>query len=420
MDVSLLLPIMVTCVGLYLMIRLRFFFVLHPVRTAGEFLSSVSDRGARRSLFLALAGTLGVGNIFGVAAGIMIGGAGSLFWLFISSFFAMVIKYTETLLVFSEDIDRGGTSALLSRVFRRAGKLLSPLYAGFMLLLSLFMGCAMQTAAVIDVTASALSLHPAVSLFLLAILLLFAIIGGAKKIESITEIIIPMTTIIYILGCFSVIFANISKIPSVVNSIISSAFNIRSVASGGIGFLAVREGFARGILSNEAGVGTSAMAHSRSRGREPHRAGLFAMCEVFFDSMLLCMLTGFVILLSVPDISLFKTPMSLVSYAFSSALGSISDAILPILILSFAYATLICWYYYGRECAELYFPCIRPAFPIIFVLFAFGSSFVASSFLLYVIDILLTLMSIMTLSAIIKRTPDIVKIQWCSQRKNPD
>ena len=153
------------------------------------------------------------------------------------------------------------------------------------------------------------------------------------------------------------------------------------------------------------------MAHSRSRGREPHRAGLFAMCEVFFDSMLLCMLTGFVILLSVPDISLFKTPMSLVSYAFSSALGSISDAILPILILSFAYATLICWYYYGRECAELYFPCIRPAFPIIFVLFAFGSSFVASSFLLYVIDILLTLMSIMTLSAIIKRTPDIVKIQ---------
>ena len=183
---------------------------------------------------------------------------------------------------------------------------------------------------------------------------------------------------------------------------------------------AIREGFARGILSNEAGVGTSAMAHSRSRGREPHRAGLFAMCEVVFDSLLLCLLTGFAILLAVPDISSFRTPMSLVSHAFSSVLGGISDFVLPILILAFAYATVICWYFYGRECTEMYFPRIRAAFPVAFVLFAFASSLLASDFLLYVIDILLTLMSIMTLSAIIKRTPDIVKIQQRSQRKNPE
>lgn len=420
MDVSLLLPIMVTCVGLYLMIRLRFFFVLHPVRTAGEFLSSASDRGARRSLFLALAGTLGVGNIFGVAAGIMIGGAGSLFWLFISSLFAMVIKYAETLLVFSEDIDRGGTSALLSRVFRRAGRLLSPLYAAFMLLLSLFMGCAMQTAAVIDVSVSTLSLHPAVSLFILIILLLPAILGGARKIESITEIIIPLTTLIYIICCFFAIFANLSRLPAAINGILSSAFNIKSAAGGCIGFLTVREGFARGILSNEAGVGTSAMAHSRSREREPHGAGLFAMCEVVFDSMLLCMLTGLAILVTVPDISTGRTPMSLVSVAFSSVLGGLSDIILPILILAFAYATLICWYFYGRECADIYFPRVSPAFPFVFVLFAFASGFLTSDFILYVIDILLTLMSIMTLSAIIKKTPDIVNIHRGRKRKNPD
>ena len=420
MDISLLLPIMVTLVGLYLMVKLRFFFVIHPVRTAGEFIDSLSDRGARRSLFLALAGTLGVGNIYGVAAGIMIGGAGSLFWMFISSFFAMAIKYAETLLVFNENIDRGGTSALLSRVFCGAGRILSPLYAFLMLLLSLFMGCAMQTSAVIDVSSSALSIHPNVSLLILVILLLPAVIGGVGKIEKITEITIPMTTIIYIICSLIVIFAHLSRLPAVITDIISSAFDIRSAAGGGIGFLAIREGFARGILSNEAGVGTSAMAHSRSRGREPHRAGLFAMCEVVFDSLLLCLLTGFAILLAVPDISSFRTPMSLVNYAFSSVLGGISDFVLPILILAFAYATVICWYFYGIECTEMYFPRIRAAFPVAFVLFAFASSLLASDFLLYVIDILLTLMSIMTLSAIIKRTPDIVKIQQRSQRKNPE
>ena len=112
--------------------------------------------------------------------------------------------------------------------------------------------------------------------------------------------------------------------------------------------------------------------------------------------------------------------MSLVSVAFSSVLGGLSDIILPILILAFAYATLICWYFYGRECADIYFPRVSSAFPFVFVLFAFASGFLTSDFLLYVIDILLTLMSIMTLSAIIKKTPDIVNIHRGRKRKNPD
>ena len=369
MDFSLVLPVLVTAVGLYLLIRLRFFFIIHPIRTLKEFIGGLDDREARRSFFLALAGTLGVGNIFGVSAGIMIGGAGSLFWLFISSFFAMIIKYAETLLVFDGNIERGGMSALLGKVFGKAGKIISPTYAFFMLLLAFFMGSAMQSGALVDVAEQTLSIHPIITIFILVILLIPCLAGGTRKIENITEIVIPLTTIIYILMCLIVIFKNLSRIPCVINLIISSAFNFKSVIGGGISFLAVREGFARGILSNEAGVGTSAMAHSRSKGRSPHVAGLFAMCEVIFDSTLLCMLTGIAILLAVPDISAFSTPMSLVSAAINSAIGDFSIVLLPLVILAFAYATIICWYFYGRECASLYFPIIKKLYPYIFISF---------------------------------------------------
>ena len=139
MSISGLLPFMVGGVGIYLLFRLRFFYILHLIRTVREIASALRDRDSRRSLALALAGTLGVGNIFGVGAGLMIGGPGCLFWLLVSSFFAMVIKYAETLLAF--DIKgRRGFSDLLRPPF-------SLIYAVLIVLLSLFMGSAMQSAA---------------------------------------------------------------------------------------------------------------------------------------------------------------------------------------------------------------------------------------------------------------------------------
>ena len=419
MDLSLILPILVSLAGLYLLIRLRFFYILHPIKTAREFTLALKSRDARRSLFLALAGTLGVGNIFGVSAGIMIGGAGSLFWLFISTFFAMIIKYAETLLVFEGGISEGGMASLLKKVFCKSGRILSPLYACLMLLLSLFMGSAMQSVAVIDVAEQTLSASPFITAFILLVLLIPCFMGGARKIENITEIVIPLTTIIYILMCLTVIFKNFTRIDEVVNEIFFSAFNFKSALGGGISFLAVREGFARGILSNEAGVGTSAMAHSRSQGRTPHVAGLFAMCEVVFDSSILCMLTGIAILLSVPDISAYSTPMALVSAAFYSSLGGLSGIILPLVILAFAYSTLICWYFYGRECASIYFPTVSGIYPALFIAFILLSRAIRSDFLLYVIDILLLLMSIMTLSAILKKSPRITEISSL-HLKNPE
>ncbi len=421
MDFSLILPILVTAVGLFLLVKLRCFFILHPLTTAKELIVALQDREARRSFFLALAGTLGVGNIFGVAAGLMIGGAGSLFWLFLSTFFAMIIKYAETLLVFDERISRGGMSRLLKKVFpSRKGAVMSRLYATLMLLLALFMGSAMQSAAFVDVTWQTLHIHPALSSFILVIILLPCLVGGVSKIEKITEIIIPLTTIIYIMMCLVVVFCNFSRLGEVINMIISSAFSFEGALGGGISFLAVKEGFARGILSNEAGVGTSAMAHARSQGRSPHVAGLFAMCEVIFDSSLLCMLTGFAILLSVPDVTAFSTPMSLVGYAIYSVLGDFASLLLPFVILSFAYATIICWYFYGRECTSLYFPFLNKVYPFAFVFCIVISRAFRSDFLLYTVDVLLLWMSIMTLSAIIKRHPRISEISPHMKTKKPE
>ncbi|MBO7195705.1 MAG: alanine:cation symporter family protein [Clostridia bacterium] len=417
MLVSLFLPIIVTLAGLYLLIKFRFFFVRHPIRTAKSFISALSDRDTRRSFFLALAGTLGVGNIFGVAAGIMIGGPGSIFWLFLSGIFSMIIKYAETLLVFDSGIERGGMSAVFKRIFGKAGHSMSILYALLTLFLSLSMGSAMQSAAVIDVARQGLSVHPITSLVILVVLLIPCIAGRSEKIESITEIVIPMTTIIYILMCFAVIFINFTRIHDVINLIISSAFSFRS-AAGGMTFLMVKEGFARGILSNEAGAGTSAMAHSRSRNRSSHTAGLFAMSEVFFDSTLLCTLTGISILLSVPDLNDFKTPMALVNAAFSG-IGKGASSLLPFIILAFAYSTLICWYYYGSECVGIHFPLFKRVYPIAFLLTVIFSAFISSTLMISVIDILLLFMTLMTLSAILKQSSRLACVSF-SQQKNPE
>lgn len=419
MLLSFLLPFLVAGVGLFLLFRLRFFYILHPIRTSKEVFSELKKREVRRSFFLALAGTLGVGNIFGVSAGIIIGGPGSIFWLFISSIFAMIIKYSETLLVFDLGIERGGMAAAIKSAFIKSGKYLSMICALFTLLLSFLMGAAMQGKALIDVAYQSLAINPYISLAILLILLTPCLFGNGKKIESITEVIIPLTTIIYIIMCFGVVFANFSRLGDVIVLIVKSAFSFRS-AGGGIAFLAIKEGFSRGILSNEAGAGTSAMAHLRSSDRSPHNAGLFAMCEVIFDSSILCVLTGFAILLSVENITAYSSPMALVSDAFGNVFGKFSYIALPLIILSFAYATIICWYYYGAECSSLYFPFLRRTFPLFFPTFIVLSRYMNDKFMLYHIDFLLLVMSVITLSLILKKSGRILQIYMKSQKTNPE
>ena len=412
------LPIFITAVAIYLLIKLRFFFILHPISTARRGLRAVKDKRARRSFSLALAGTLGVGNVFGVAIGIMLGGAGSLFWLAISMLFAMAIKYSEVVLsadnLFHDADSHGGIAYVLRATSRRFGPHLSRGYSLCVLFLSVIMGAALQTDAIVKCAASGMSISPlAIAVFLVAAVLC-AIIGGIKKIEKITAFVIPLTTIIYIIITISVIVANASNMGRVISEILSSAFSLRSAVGGIGGFLLlapIREGFARGILSNEAGAGTSAMAHSRSGLLSPSSAGILGIFEVWFDTGVVCMLTGFSILLAVPDTALFSDGMALVNYAVGNLFGSFGKYLLTLTVFAFAFATVICWYYYGSEAWGMLFgKRKRVIFLPLFLLFVFYGCFADTSLLITLTDLLMLIATLLTLFALIKSSDRIKEL----------
>lgn len=413
MCFSLVLPPLVTLVGGYFLIRLRFFFILHPIRTAKSLVSALSEREARRQLFLALAGTLGVGNIFGVAMGIIIGGEGVLFWLFVSSLFSSVIKYAEALA--AGDFCKGGfgTASLIKRTYPFFGGGASKLYSFLSLSLALVMGGAIQSDSVAETAEGTLGLAPWLSAAVLSALVLLVVVGGAQKILSATEKIIPLTTLVYIILALLAIFARSSCLPHALERIFHSAFSPAATTCGTFSAIfsrALSEGYARGILSNEAGAGTSAMAHSRS-GASPFRTGLFGLCEVFFDTPLLCTLTGLVIVLGVREPSRYTSAMALVTDAFSVSLGAFSGFLVFVCVLFFAYSTVICWFYYGCESLLFLFGReIRPIYTLFFISFIFLGALSDSFFMLSLCDTILFLMTVLTLTALLLSSRRIVRV----------
>ena len=400
---SFALPLAVGAVGIILLFNFRFFIFRHPLKIMGEIASGLRDKSSRRSFFLALAGTLGVGNIFGVSAGIMIGGAGVVLWIFLSSILSAIIKYAEVLLVFKHRTE-GGMAEVIGRALP-LGAMLSPLYAGLTLLLSFFMGGALQFAALVDVAQSSTGITPCITTVFLVALLIPALVGGVEKIERITEKLIPLTTIIYIMMCFAVIILRFDRLSATLSDIVSSALSPRALLGGG-GAIAIKEGFSRGIMSNEAGSGTSALAHARNMDRTPHLAGLFGICEVLFDTAILCTLTGLAILLSCPDTSGYSSPMALVFSAFNSTLGDISGLLLPI-ILCFAYSTVICWFYYGQVYCDAYFGGQGRLYLMGFISVILLTPLIPTLPLIYLTDFILLLMTLLTLSAIIMESGKI-------------
>ena len=212
MSLLSLLPIIITVFGAYLIVRLRFFFVLHPVHTAKKLGEIIKSKSGRKSLSLALAGTLGVGNIVGVAYGIGVGGAGCVFWILVSSIFASVIKYAESLI--SEDMRsdaHGGMMYVIQGSFGKIGRGLGIIYAVLCLMLSLSMGAALQAQSALESASVALKISPYPFAVALVALVSLVIVGGARKIEDATAIIIPFATIVYILVCFFCDFSQREK-----------------------------------------------------------------------------------------------------------------------------------------------------------------------------------------------------------------
>lgn len=410
------LALILTLAGAYMLIKLRAFFILHPVRTTKKLIMALRGKKQLTALTLALAGTLGVGNVFGVCLGIIIGGKGSVFWLFVSCIFACVLKYSEVVLShdnlsFSGIGPCGGMCHTLYVTFKRYGRYLASIYAFVCVVTSLVMGSALQTGTVTETVGELFNTPPYLVGIILMLITFVSIVRGVKIIEKITLIAIPLSTIVYIIITGSIIIGSIEHIGALTAEIIKDALRPEGALGGVFSFLfsrGLREGYSRGILSNEAGSGTSSMAHSRSGILNPASAGLMGIAEVIFDTGIICMLTAYSVLLSVPDVSKFNSGMSLILYAVNSTLGRGFGILLFVCVLLFAYATVICWYYYGEFSFLFLFGArAKLVFLFLYVLSVFVGSVVDIGILVNLTDLCMLVLAVLTLSVIIKKSDRI-------------
>ncbi len=410
MNILDILPFLIVFSGCYLAVKLRFFMFLHPIRCFRSAKAALKTKSARRSFFLSLAGTLGVGNIVGVAFGISVGGAGCVFWLLASSLFASVIKYAEASCAKDKSSQgRGGVMYVIKDSFRGRFKVFAPIYAIFCLLLSFTMGAGLQARAAVESICEGGAFYIIISA-ILALACFFAVNEGGEKIERFTAIIIPIAAIIYIMLCLAILFVNRGRLASVISDIFISAISYEA-ALGGIGAYLlsdkIREGFCRGLLSNEAGAGTSAMAHARNEDCDPGTTGILGIFEVFADTAILCTLTALTVLTSLPDLSEYSSGMEIIR----AAVMTLSPKLLPLLsfsIISFAYSTIICWYYYGRVSLDFLFPKGKRFYTAVYLIFIVFTAFIPSEFLIISSDYFLFFMSVISIFTLIKNSDRLV------------
>ena len=345
-----------TVTATVLLVLLRGFFIRHPILTARKTLRALR-RGGRRplmALLLAMAGTLGVGNLTGVALGIMVGGAGSVLWIAVASVLACVLKYAEGVLATDMRSPEGGGMMWVVRRVLPFGRYVAAGYAAVCLLVARSMGAILQSRAVAEAAEAAYGFETLPVAVGLAVLLCTVIVGGISRIERAVAVTVPLAAGCYILLCAAALVMNAHALPSALARIVCEAFSAQGVTGGVLGFLtsrALREGFSGGLLSNEAGAGTSALAHARSDAADAVDEGLLGMCEVAVDT-LLCLLTGLCLVTcggEVPSVGM-RSPMGWLSRTLTDTLGAWCGGVLFFCVFAFAFSTVICWYYYGQSC----------------------------------------------------------------------
>ena len=354
--------------GLFITLKGRFFQVSGliksfplvkkavTVKNNGEGLTSFS------AACTALSATVGTGNIAGVAGALSIGGAGAIFWMWVTAFTGMAVKFGEIALavIFREESGgeiSGGPMHYIKNGMPKMFMPLSMLFALAALPSVICSGNITQTNAAVTSFESGRGVRFILGLTF-AVLTFIISCGGIKRIGKVTEWLVPIMALVYIILSFGVIGSNISFLPQAFRMIFKGAFNPKAVTGGAVGSLltAVFTGASRGIFSNEAGLGTSAMAHSAAIDAEPETQGYFGIFEVFVDTVLLCTLTALTILCSGVNIEYGKTASSeLVSRALSECYGNLSQPILGVMMCVFGFSSVIGWAVYGNICTEFLF-----------------------------------------------------------------
>lgn len=395
--------------------------------------AKVTDKGAIspfQAMTTALAATVGTGNIAGVAGAIALGGPGAVFWMWVSALFGMVTKYAEVVLAikYRERNAKGewvgGPMYYITKGLGKSWKWLAVVFSAFGALAAFGIGNCTQvntianaiTAAIGAVTGSALTgsaltIAKLVIGVAVAAIVALVIIGGVKRIGSVTEKLVPFMSGLYIIGSLVIVFANIGSIGSVLGSIFQGAFNPQAVVGGVVGITileSMKRGVSRGVFSNEAGLGSAPMAHAAADTDSPVRQGLWGIFEVFMDTIIICTLTALTILMSgIIDGAAFswggKYGAELTAAAFTSVFGGgFASVFVAIAILLFAGSTILSWSLYGTRCAEyLLGEKVRIPYQVLFVLFIIVGATMDLSLAWDIADTLNGLMAIPNLVALL-------------------
>ena len=381
--------ILLAFVGILMTILTKFFQVSHIghwfKNTIGAIFKDknvtkhTSDKSISQfqSLCTALAATVGTGNIAGIASAIVAGGPGAVFWMWIIAFFGMMTNYSENVLGILYRIKNdkgewsGGAMYYLKNGLgskkgcKQIGAILAVLFACFCLLASFGIGNMTQVNTIATNMQAAFSIPKLVTGIVVMLLAGLVIVGGLKRIAAVTEKIVPVMVVLYLVGTIIICVLHINQFGAVFTSIFKSAFGLRAVTGGIVGSgvkMAIQMGMKRGVFSNEAGLGSSVMVHSNSNVREPIRQGMWGIFEVFADTIIVCSLTAFSVLSSgLIDLETGQVASeitdtgSLVQLAFGNTFGQIGSAFVAIALLLFAFSTVLGWSHYGTKACEYLF-----------------------------------------------------------------
>lgn len=413
--------------GTHLFMTIRTGFIQRKTITKGIKLSvskepdadgEVSQFGA---LATALASTIGTGNIIGVGTAVALGGPGAVLWCWLTGVFGIATKYSESLIavkyrVKTEDgrMQGGAMYALERGLHMRWLGLIFAVFAGFA---SFGIGCATQVNAIATVCNENLHINKAVVGIIIGVLTAVVIFGGIKSIARVCERLVPFMALFYVLGCIVILGINYDYIIPAITTICRLAFQPGAVAGGLVGsgiMLAMRYGVARGLFSNESGMGSAPIAAAAAQTRNPVRQALVSSTGTFWDTVVVCLMTGLVLVSTImknPAINANEITDGgvLTSLAFDQ-IPIIGPLILVVGIISFAFSTILGWAYYGERCVE-YFAGKKGLIPyrVLYIAVAVIAPVVALDVVWDIADILNALMAIPNLIAVLLLSPVIVK-----------
>lgn len=372
-----------------------------------------------QALMTALAATVGTGNIAGVATAVFLGGPGALFWMWITALVGMATKYSEAVLAVNfREVDEdgnhvGGPMYYIKNGMGKKWAWLGTLFAIFGAVAGFGIGNGVQSNSIAQVIETNFSVAPMVSGFILMVLVGAVLIGGIKRIGSVAGALVPFMAVAYILAGLVVLFINADQIGGALALIFESAFSGHAAQGGFAGaavWAAIRFGVARGVFSNEAGLGSAPIAHASAQTKDPVRQGLIAMLGTFIDTIIVCTITGLVIVTS----GLWtggESGAALTSAAFADALPGAGNYIVAIALAVFAFTTILGWSLYGERCVEYLFG-VKAIVPyrIVWVLAIPLGATVSLDFIWLLADTLNAMMALPNLVAILVLSPVVIKL----------